>query len=121
MSYRRSPVALGLMAIATIVGVASVNAQGERTGMRREAAARSSHRAYGVPREQEPRAMPHREASYVRQRPMVGAMSGGRLAAGDPVHVASRAAVSSQFRVTRYGNGLSGTVERSVRPGLMSR
>jgi hypothetical protein len=117
MFDRRSCVTLALVTLASVVGVAPVDAQGdgsrprlerrpsehEQPAVRRTAAARPNRRTYRAHREQEVRTTPPREASYVRQRPIVGAMAGG------PV------------RVTRYDNTLSGTVERSVRPGLMSR
>jgi hypothetical protein len=114
----RSCVTLTLMTLATVVGVAPVHAEGEgsrprlerrpsqheQPAMRREAAARPSRRTYRAHRDQGVRTTTPREASYVRQTDGV-----------------SRAVAGGQVHVTRYDNTLSGTVERAVRPGLMSR
>ncbi|MGC1728908.1 MAG: hypothetical protein WA747_05960 [Steroidobacteraceae bacterium] len=41
--------------------------------------------------------------------------------AGSRVHEVSRSFAGGQVRVVRYGNSLSGSVERTIRPGLVSR
>jgi hypothetical protein len=131
----RSCVTLALMTLATVVGVAPVDAQSEgsrprlerrssereRPAVRREAAARPGRRTYSAHSEQEVRTSTRREASSVRQRPIVNAMAGSHLVGSGHVHVVSRAVAGGQVRVTRYDNTLSGTVERVVGPGLMSR
>ncbi len=42
-------------------------------------------------------------------------------AVGARLNEVARSPAASQVRVTRYGNALSGTVERSIRPGFTSR
>ena len=67
----------------------------------------------------------HREMvgrSFKEQGPTGGSITGGtHLANGGRVHEVSGALAGGQVRVVRYGNTLSGTVERTIRPGLMSR
>jgi hypothetical protein len=85
------------------------------------------------------RAAVRRQASYARQRPVADyrrrtagrSVTGPRLAnpnvmheaplAGSRVHEVSRSFAGGRVRVVRYGNSLSGSVERTVRPGLVSR
>ncbi len=43
------------------------------------------------------------------------------LADGARLRVVSRGAAANRVRIVRYGNTLSGTVERTIRPGLTSR
>jgi hypothetical protein len=43
------------------------------------------------------------------------------LAGGGRVREVSRGVAGEQVRVTRYGNTVSGTVERTIRPGVLSR
>jgi hypothetical protein len=43
------------------------------------------------------------------------------LAAGDRMSGVSRSSAAGPVRVVRHGNGLSGTVERTIRPGFVSR
>jgi hypothetical protein len=149
----RAYATLALMALASIAGIAPVDAQGEdyrerhehrpsegaRQALRREAEARQSHRTYPA-RAQDVHASARREGSYARQRPVVNdhrelvgrsirdrrpadssVMGGTHLAGGGRVHEVSRGLAGGQVRVVRYGNTLSGTVERTIRPGLVSR
>ncbi len=107
--YRVTRATLAVMTLATLAGIAPANAQ--REGGRQ----RSEHRAPEGPRQSRytrharpqvaPAAAARREASYARPGPLAGAapFAGG------------------QVRVVRYRNALSGTVERTIRPGLMSR
>ena len=48
-------------------------------------------------------------------------MGGAHLAGSGRVHEAYRDLAGGQIHVVRYGNTLSGVVERTIRPGLMSR
>ncbi len=97
---RRTCATLALMTLASLAGIAPVNAQGERV---REAEARQNRHTHPV-RAQPAHFAARRQASYARQRQQVSRGLGG-----------------GQLRVVRYGNTLSGTVERTIRPGLMSR
>jgi hypothetical protein len=81
--------------------------------MRHEAEARPGRGTYAARSQQTPHAAARRQASYARQR---ATMNDHRKSVG-----VSRGAAGSQVRVVRYDNSLSGTVERTVRPGLMSR
>jgi hypothetical protein len=141
------------MALASLAGIAQVDARGEdsrerhehrpsegaRQPVRREAEARPSHRTYPA-HAQSVHAAAGREASHVREHPVVndhwemaGRSNTERRAAGGSVmgethpadggrvHQVSRGLAGGPVRVVRYGNTLSGTVERTIRPGLMSR
>jgi hypothetical protein len=113
-SDRRAYATLALMALASLAGIAPVNAQGEdlrerheqrpsegaRQAARREAEARHSHSTYPV-RAQAFHSPASREAV-------------GR------VHEVSRGLAAAQVHVVRYGNSLN-VVERTIRPGLTSR
>jgi hypothetical protein len=128
-----------LIALACLAGVASVDAQaqerrerheprapeGQRQGARREAEARPS-RYPARTANMHPAAQ--REASYARvQHPAGGSVrrearerenhsvSGSRL--GQVSHGSAMGAV----HVVHYGSALSGTVERPIRPGFVSR
>jgi hypothetical protein len=133
---------LAFMALASLAGIAPVHAQGEnsresheqqpseaeRQAARREAEARQSRRTHPA-RAQNVHTAPRQEPSYAREHPVVnehGKMVGhsineGRLADGSVVREVSRSFAGGQVRVVRYGNTLSGTVERTIRPGLISR
>jgi hypothetical protein len=134
---RRAYATLALMALASLAGIAPVDAQGEdlrerhehrpsegaRHPVRREAEARQSRRSYPA-RAQDVHTAARREATYARQRPVVNdhrEMGGTHLAGDGRVHEVSRGLAGGQVRVVRYGNTLSGTVERTIRPGLISR
>ena len=113
--------------------------EGARQSARREAEARQSRRTYAA-RAQAVHAAERREASHAREHPVanyhqnvVGRstkerrpadrsdMGGTQLAGGDRVHEVFRGPAGGPVRVVRYGNTLNGTVERTIRPGLMSR
>ena len=143
---RRAGVTLALIALAGLLaGIASVDAQGEGSrewhahrpseGERRAPEARPSRRIYPA-RAERVRGAARRDASYARERAfanyqqnVVGRGSRERrladgsllrnthLAVGGRVREVSRGPV----RVVRYGNSLSGTVEHTIRPGLVSR
>ncbi|MBV8342047.1 MAG: hypothetical protein JO173_06665 [Gammaproteobacteria bacterium] len=106
-----------MTALVSLAGIAPVHAHteearhrpehrssgGERVAARRVTEARRSHPFHPAPAreprggaDQHPGAESHAHAAY--QRPIAG-----------------------PFHVVRYGNGLSGTVERPVRPGFVSR
>jgi hypothetical protein len=150
---RRAHAALALIALASVAGIASVDAQGansrqrhdprpcqgERQAARPEAEARHSRRTHPA-RAQGGHAATRQEASHAREHPvatyhqkMVGrsinerrladgsVMRESHLAGGGRVSEASRGLAGGQVRVVRHGNTLSGTVERTIRPGLISR
>jgi len=150
---RRAYATLALTALASLAGIAPVDARGEaprerqehrpaerqRQPAHREAEARQSRqtrpaRAQGV------HATPSREASHGSAHPVVndhremaGRSTRGQrpadgsvtrqthLTGGGRVSEVSHGSAGGQVRVVRYGNTLSGTVERTIRPGLMSR
>jgi hypothetical protein len=141
---RRAYATLALTALASLAGIPPVDAQGEdlrethehrpsegaRQAVRREAEARQSRRTYparaqGVHAAARPVVNDHREMvgrSTKERRPADGTVMGGtHLGGGGQVHEVSRGLAGGQVRVVRYGNTLSGTVERTIRPGLMSR
>jgi hypothetical protein len=109
--------------------------EGARQAVRRPAEARQSRHAYPA-RVQDVRAGAARQqASYTRQHPVV---TDHREWAGRGINeqrqVAGTVARENQFagggrvreaqgqlHVVRYGNNLSGTVEHTIRPGLLSR
>ena len=133
----RAYATLALVALAGLAGIAPVDAQAEnsrerheyrspgreRQAARREPQARQSERIRAA-RPQTVHAAVHREASYARQHPVVSHGSGvrePRPASDDRVHEVSRSVAGDQVRVVRYGNTLSGTVERTISPGVTSR
>ena len=67
----------------------------------------------------------HREMvgrSIKEPRPVDGSvMRENHLGDGSRAREVSRSLAGGQVRVVRYGNTLSGTVERTIRPGLVSR
>jgi hypothetical protein len=109
------------MALASLAGIAPVDAQGEdlrerheerpSEAARREAEARQSRRTYPA-RAQAVHAAARREAYDARPLPVGN---------DHQLHATARVLAGGQVRVVRYGNTLSGTVERTIRPGLMSR
>jgi hypothetical protein len=124
----KTGVTLALMAFASLASIAPVSAQGDesrqrqahrpaegaRPAARRAAAAYQVHRAYPARGEQGAHAAAGREA--------VGrSLAGSHIAGTSRVHVVSRSVDGGQVRVIHYDNALSGTVERTIRPGLMSR
>jgi hypothetical protein len=113
--------------------------EGERQAARREGEARQARRAHAT-RAEDAHAAVHREAAYGREHPIVShhpemvgrnikeqRMADGslmretQLAGGGRVREVSRGPANGQLRVVRYGNTVSGTVERTIRPGLVSR
>jgi len=113
--------------------------EGQRQVARREAETRQTRITHPA-RAESFHAAARRDASYPRDfrvvnehREMVGRSISERRPAGGSVtreiHNArggrvsdySRALPAGQLRVVRYGNTLSGTVERTIRPGLISR
>jgi hypothetical protein len=113
--------------------------EGERQAARREGEARQTRRTH-PPRAEGVHAAAHREAAYGREHPLVSQhpeivghnvkerrMADGslvretHLAGGARVREVSRGPAAGQVRVVRYGNTVSGTVERTIRPGLVSR
>jgi len=114
-------------------------AAGQRQTARREAGGRPTHHTYSAPA-QGVRAPAHGEPSYARERAavsdhreMVARSTRERRPADVSVahepHLADGARVSQvahglsgdPVRVVRYGHTLSGTVEHTIRPGLVSR
>jgi hypothetical protein len=87
--------------------------------------------AYAAPRVQESYSHQHpivndrRELtgrSFTTPRPTAASVTGGaHLAGSGQVHVVTRDFAGGQVHVIRYGNTLSGSVERTIRPGLISR
>lgn len=150
---RRAHTALVLIALASLAGITSVDAQGansrqwhdpqpcqgERQAARREAGARHSRGSHPA-RAQGAHAAARREASHAREHPVASyhrqtvgrsinerrmvdgsVMRETHHADGGQVREVSRRLAGGQVRVVRYGNTVSGTVERTIRPGLTSR
>jgi hypothetical protein len=114
-------------------------AAGQRQSVRREAESRQIRGTYRAPA-QGVHATEHRGASYARERAAVsdhreivarsiqerhpadfGVAHQPYLAGGGRVSAVSKSLTGVPVRVVRYGNTLSGTVERTIRPGLVSR
>lgn len=118
-------------------------AEGQRQGARHQPEARQNRRGQparagaGFGARQ---GAPRREGSYRREQPVAshpremtgrslqerrapeaGVSRGAQVARGGQVRQTYRSAVGGPMRVVRYGNALSGTVERTIRPGLVSR
>ena len=135
---------LALMTLATLVGMVPVDAQSEAVdrhehqsseGARQAAqhhtyparplATHTAARAEASSARQRQVANDHRElVGHSIKEPRLAAVSvigGVHLAGGSRVHEVSRDLAGGQIHVVRYDNTLSGTVERTIRPGLMSR
>ena len=127
---RRAIAAFALIALATLGGPAWGHARGEnpqerhehrpsereRQAVRRESEARQSHRTLTTRAGSVHTASGSREYPLANHHPeMVGLGAGGR------VSEIPHGVAAGQVRVVRYGNPLSGTVERTIRPGLVSR
>ena len=137
---------VALMALGSLAGISPVDARGEvprerheqQPATRHEGVARQTRRTPA--RAQAGHAAPNRQASYVRERPAanyhprpaarglaeqraadVGVAHEPRPAVSGRVTAVSHGFGAGQVRVTRYGNGASGTVERTIRPGFVSR
>jgi hypothetical protein len=110
-----------------------------RQPARREPEVRQSRPSHPAPA-QSVHAPVRREASYARVHPVVNdhretagrsikeqrppdsaVMHESHLAGGGQVREVSHGLAGGQVRVVRYGNSLNGTVERTIRPGLISR
>jgi hypothetical protein len=99
-------------------------AEGQRQTGRHEAAARYDHRS-------RPTAPAHPVATHYQRTPVRGTAARRpaeantvhetHLAGGARVREVSRSSAGGQVRVVRYGNTVSGTVERTIRPGVLSR
>ncbi|HUL46108.1 MAG TPA: hypothetical protein VLV25_03310 [Steroidobacteraceae bacterium] len=113
--------------------------EGERQGTPREARTRPAHRAQTA-RPPVAHARARRQASYTREHPAttyhprpaarsIAEWHPASAGVARAVQPAGNARVSQvyhtpagdQLRVVRYGNSASGTVERTIRPGFMSR
>ena len=111
----------------------------QQQAARREAAARESRRTHPA-RGQSAHVTARPEASYARQPAVVndrrelvsrsvkerppadgGAARENHLAGGSRVGEVSPGLAGGQVRVVRFGDTVSGTVERTIRPGLTSR
>jgi hypothetical protein len=128
-----------LMTLVSLVGMAPVDARSEAMRERPEHQPSSAaHREAGT--RQRSSFAARAEASYAHQRLVandhrqlvhrgiseprpaaVNGMGAAHLASGARVHEVSRVLAGGQVHVVRYGNTLSGTYERTIRPGLMSR
>jgi hypothetical protein len=112
--------------------------RGQRQIPRREAEARQNHIAH--PARQQIHVATHPQAEHsrapqvasdhhqlvsrsIRERQLAdgSVMRDTHLAGGGRVREFSRGPLGSQVHVVRFGNALSGTVERTIRPGLVSR
>lgn len=92
-------------------------------GAHRQAAMRQNHRAMAARANASARYQRAMAARSFNQRRFdYGSMSrGDYFVPGGRVREISRVLAGGQVRVVRYGNGSSGTFERTIRPGLVSR
>lgn len=136
-SYRSVRATLALVALIGLAGATWIDARAEDSQPRYEH--RATAQGWQTERRQAAarqwrRAMAARANSGVRyQREMVGrsinqrrfayggALRHGAFAAGGRMRYVSRVLAGGQVRVVRYGNTASGTFERTIRPGLVSR
>jgi hypothetical protein len=135
----RACATLALIALGSVAGIASVDAQQrreyrpsegqQRPAARRQAYARPSRRANPAPAAGV-HAAGRADVSYTRARPIAnqqrqmaarGVERQSHLAGGGWAGEVSHAPAGGQVRVVRYGHTLSGTVEHTIRPGLVSR
>jgi hypothetical protein len=132
---RRADATLALIALASLAGIAPTDAkgenvaqrhehrpiEGERHAERREVEARQSRRTHAA-RPEGVHGAVRRETSHARELPVV---KDHRDVVGRSIgeqHLSAGSVVREhQLHVVRYGNTLSGTVERTIRPGLTSR
>ena len=139
---RRARATFASMALISLAGIASIDAQArevreaheqraaekERQPARREAAARHSRPAHPA-RVQAVHAAENRQPFHERERavanhptrPAVRGLSETHPAAGRWNGESARGPGGGPVRVVRYGNAMSGTVEHTIRPGLVSR
>ena len=93
----------------------AARAQGVQTAARRETFYRREHQVVSANREIVGRSINER-------RPLDGGVSRETYrTGGDRASAVSRGFAGGQVRVVRYGNTLSGTVERAMAPGFVSR
>jgi hypothetical protein len=126
---------LALMILAGVVGMAPVEARSEAErdrhehpsyeGARQGAQAARARTAYAAARARASDAHQRQVANRGELRgnnaPRLAAVSEAHFAGGGRVHAISRDLNGGQIHVVRYGSTLSGTVEHTIRPGLMSR
>jgi hypothetical protein len=134
---RRAHATLPLIALVSVAAIASVAAHGENARehrsseaghpvARREVEARQTRRTRPAHPQPVHVAAPQ-NASYAREHAVVSnhretfGRSEALPAAGGRVSGVSRGLPGGQVHVVRYGNALSGTVERTIRPGFVSR
>ena len=117
---RRAGAPLALIAVAALVGAApAAEPRGERTE-RTERGERGERAVHGE-RERVAAYTHERAAAYTRERAAVSPYhANARIAAHNSAQHATYAGARAQLRVVRYGNA-SGTVERPLRPGFVSR
>jgi len=136
--HRKVHAACALIALIGVASAVSIDAQAQNSparyqqrgaeqrwrGERRQAAlARQNQhaqaaRAYAGARHQQEMAA----RNWNQRRFAYGAgWRAGRFAASGRVHYVSRVLAGGQVRVVRYGSSTSGTFERTIRPGLVSR
>jgi hypothetical protein len=130
-SDRRACATVALMVLAGLAGIASIAQAQERHEHRpaapaQHAESRPSHRAYaGRAASQHAAVNYHREmiGRNIQERRLADGrvMRETQLAGGARVQEVSHGSTGNQVHVVRYGNAVSGTVERTIRPGLMSR
>jgi hypothetical protein len=126
---RRACASFALIALGSFACIASVDAQGanprERQEYRPSQGGRQAARRQGYAQQgrrtrpasaQGVRAAARRQPSYAPVRPVATEHREMVARSVSAAHLAG-----GQFRVVRYGNASSGTVERTIRPGLVSR
>jgi hypothetical protein len=136
-SDRRARAIFAMVALASLAGIVPVSAhteearqrpehrssEAERAGARRAAEAHRSHPVHPASAHEYPLASEHRQMATrsvaARSEPRGAA---DQYRSGEArMHEVYRRPVAGQLHVVRYGNGLSGTVERPIRPGFISR
>lgn len=141
-SDRKTCAALALMTLASLAAMAPVNAQSEAERDRPEhrtpeVARPSAHQEAPAPqsrnypgRTQGPYVRAHQTVddhgvlagrSITALRPAAANVAGTRLTGSVRAQVVSRNLAGGQIHAIRYGNTLNGTVEHTIRPGLVSR
>ena len=142
-SDRKTCATLALMSFASLVAMPPVSAQSDAVRDRpehrpAEAVRQSPHQE--APRPQSATYPARTQGSYPRprptlndygqgpahrlmaQRPATAALSGtSHFTGSGHVQIVSRNFAGGQVHVVRYGNAVNGTLERTIRPGLVSR
>jgi hypothetical protein len=124
---RRACVTLAWIALGSLGGLASIDARGENPPERHEhrpsEGERQGRRTHPL-RAQSVHPAVRRDPSHVREYPLANNHR-EMLGRSESQLAGSGRAIShglaGQARVVRYGNALSGTVERTIRPGFVSR